>query len=85
MDIDFNENEYNYDGYENVVLAGPTPEEVAKEIIRLIENEELRALQSKRGIAYTEKLPDDEAMEVGIAQQLMEQLDKVRHSKESVE
>ncbi len=85
VDIDFNENEYNYDGYENVVLAGPTPEEVAKEIIRLIENEELRALQSKRGIAYTEKLPDDEAMEVGIAQQLMEQLDKVRHSKESVE
>lgn len=84
VDIDFNENEYNYDGYENVILAGPTPEEVAKEIIGLIENEALRTLQSKRGIAYTEKLPDDEAMEAGIAQQLMEQLDKVRHSKESV-
>lgn len=79
IDIDFNDNECNYGGRQNVILAEPTPEGVCREIEHMIEDEKLREEQSKRGIKFTESLLDDSEMESMLETMLMRKLREVDH------
>lgn len=72
VDIDFDNNSYNYGGFDNVLLARPTPEGVAEAMISLIENPNLWDKRSENGIVYTRNFLDDATLEEEMEKKLLE-------------
>lgn len=75
VDIDFNENEYNYGCKDNVILSEPNPETIANDIIRLIDDDILWQQQSKKGKEFVEPMPTDEELENRFVKELISRLE----------
>ena len=72
VDLDYNDNIINYgNDYNNITLAEPFAEEIAKKIISLLKNKELREAKVKNAIKYCDIFPSEEQMCSGIEKEIL--------------
>ncbi len=78
VDLDFNDNEVNYGGRENITLAEPFAEKVAEKIIFLLNNKKDRERVVKRGLKYCKIFPSEKKMCEGIEREIIKVYEKGR-------
>ena len=76
VDLNFNDSVVSYESMKNVSLAYPTKEEVAKTIIKLIENKEKLHNQVSNGLKFCEKFPTEDEMCKRIEKIILRELKK---------
>lgn len=76
VDLDFNDSVVSYDSKNNISLAKPYPEDVARKIIELIENKKKLDLQVENALEFCEKFPTEKEMCERIEGIILKELEK---------
>lgn len=76
IDLDFNDSVVSYESKRNISLAQPIPEEVAKNIMELIENEDKLQRQVTNALKLCEKFPTEKEMCEKIEKIILRELKK---------
>lgn len=77
VDLDFNDNVVNYGSEENVTLVGPSAQEIAQGVFKILEDKEYSNKVSANGLEYSKIFPKEEEMVRLIEGFILKQYNKI--------
>lgn len=84
VDLDFNENVVNYGSADNVTLVGPSAQEIANGVLKLLEDNAYRERIIKNGIKFCDIFPEEEDMVRLIEGFIIDQFHKLNNMEQVV-